>query len=178
MNQEQPSAAALLREARQRAALSQTELARRARVTQSMISAYESGQRQPSLPTLMRLVEATGVTLRIAVEEPTHEQTVPQPLSGPVGRIVRQRRRELVAIAEAHGASRVRVFGSVARGEDGPQSDVDLLVDLPPGLGLLGYGRLVERLEHALGGITVDLVPAGDMKPDVRARVELEAIAL
>jgi len=62
----------------------------------------------------------------------------PEPLSGPVGHVVRQKRRELVAAAEAHGASHVRVFGSVARGEDGADSDVDLLVDLPRGLGLLG----------------------------------------
>ncbi|MDP9397101.1 MAG: helix-turn-helix transcriptional regulator, partial [Actinomycetota bacterium] len=50
-----PAAAALLREARERAGLSQLELGRRAGVAQSVISAYESGRRQPALPTLAGL---------------------------------------------------------------------------------------------------------------------------
>ena len=166
-------AASLLREARQRSGLSQAELGRRAGVTQSMISAYESGQRQPALPTLARLIEAAGLQLRASLDGAR-----PEPLSGPVGRIVRQRRRDLVAVAEAHGASGVRVFGSVARGEDSAGSDVDLLVDLPPGLGLLGFGRLLEEFERVLDGLTVDLVPAADLKPEIRARVEREAISL
>src|SRR5947199_166539 len=83
----------------------------------------------------------------------------------------RQRRRDLAATAEAHGASRVRVFGSVARGQDGAGSDVDLLVDLPPGLGLLGFVRLLDDLERVLEGLKVDLVPEADLKPEIRARV-------
>jgi predicted nucleotidyltransferase len=98
-------------------------------------------------------------------------------LSGPIGRIVRQRRREVVAAAEAHGASNVRVFGSVARGTDRPDSDVDLLVTLPAGLGLLGLGRLQDDLETILG-VRVDLVPATDLKPAVRDRAEREAVPL
>jgi predicted nucleotidyltransferase len=70
------------------------------------------------------------------------------------------------------------VFGSVARGEDRPDSDVDLLVDLPPGLGLLGLGRLLDDLERVLEGTRVDLVPTTDLKPDVRERVEREAVPL
>jgi len=166
-------AARLLREARQRRGLSQTELARRAGVAQSVISAYESGRRQPALPMLVRLIEVTGLELRVALCQPDGAA-----LSGPVGRIVQQRRRELVAAARAHGASHVRVFGSVARGDDRPDSDVDLLVDLPTGLGLLGYGRLLDDLERVLDGARVDLVPATDLKPEVRDRVEREAVPL
>ena len=168
-----PSAATLLREARRRSGLSQVELARRAGVAQSVISAYEAGRRQPALPMLARLIEATGLELRVAVDEPRRDC-----LSGPVGRIVRQRRRELIAAAQAHGVSHVRVFGSVARGEDRPGSDVDLLVDLPPGLGLLGFGRLLDDLERILDGAKVDLVPATDLKPEIRDRVEREALPL
>ncbi len=116
---------------------------------------------------------SAGQQLRVALDGGRHE-----PFSGPVGRIVRQRRREIIAAAEAHGASRVRVFGSVARGEDRADSDVDLLVDLPPGLGLLGYGRLLDQLEQVLDGLKVDLVPAADLKPEIRARVERDAIPL
>ena len=169
------TAALVLREARRRAGLTQVELAQRAGVAQSVISAYESGRRQPALPTLAALVRAAGLELRVTVRRP------PDPtrgLIGPVGRIVRLRRRDLMAAAEAHGASNLRVFGSVARGEDRPDSDVDLLVDIPVSMGLFGLGRLQDDLESALGGIRVDLVPASDLKPEVRGLVEREAVPL
>jgi predicted nucleotidyltransferase len=54
---------------------------------------------------------------------------------------------------------------------------VDLLVDLPPDMGLLGLGRVQEELEAILG-TKVDLVPASDLKPAVRARAERELVAL
>ena len=71
----------------------------------------------------------------------------------------------------------LRVFGSVARGQDQPGSDVDLLADFPPGISLLGLGRVLDDLE-AITGSRVDLVPAADLKPGVRARVEAELVAL
>jgi predicted nucleotidyltransferase len=98
-------------------------------------------------------------------------------LSGPVGRRVRRHRKDLVAAAAVHGVSNLRVFGSVARGEDRPDSDVDLLADFPPGLSLLGLSRLEADLEAILG-TRVDLIPAADLKPDVRERVGSDLIAL
>ena len=98
-------------------------------------------------------------------------------LSGPVGRQVRRKRRDLVAAAAAYDVTNLRVFGSVARGEERPDSDVDLLVDLPPDIGLLGLGRVQAELEAILGA-KVDLVPAGDLKPAVRARAERDLVAL
>lgn len=169
------TAGAVLRDARRRAGLTQKELARRAGVAQSVISAYESGRRQPALPTLMALVRAAGLDLALTVRRPPDRTRV---LTGPVGRIVRQRRRELVTAAGAHGATNLRVFGSVARGADRVDSDVDLLVDLPTSVGLLGLGRLQDDLESVLEGIRVDLVPAGDLKAEVRDRVEGEAVSL
>jgi len=82
-----------------------------------------------------------------------------------------------VAAAAAHDVTNLRVFGSVARGEDRPDSDVDLLVDLPPRMGLLGLVRVQADLEAILGA-RVDLVPASDLKPAVRARAEHELIIL
>jgi hypothetical protein len=70
----------------------------------------------------------------------------------------------------------LRVFGSVARGEDRPDSDVDLLADLPPGMGLLGLGRVQADLEDILG-THVDLV-AGTLKPAIRAHADQDQIAL
>jgi predicted nucleotidyltransferase len=63
-------------------------------------------------------------------------------LSGPPGRRLRRHRQDLIIAAAAHGVSNLRVFGSVARGDDHPDSDVDLLADLPPGLSLFGSGRV------------------------------------
>jgi len=94
-----------------------------------------------------------------------------------VGRQVRRRRHDLVAAAAAHGVRNLRVFGSVARGEDRPDSDVDLLADLPPGLSLFGLGRVEADLEAILGS-RVDLIPAADLKPGVRPRVERDLVAL
>jgi uncharacterized protein len=165
---------ALLRRARTGARLSQTELAARAGVTQSVISAYESGHRQPALATLAALVEAAGYELSVTVRRRPRRLGK---LSGPVGRRVRRRRRELVAAAAAHGVTNLRVFGSVARGQDRADSDVDLLADLPPGMGLLGLGRVQAELESILGS-TVDLVPAADLKLGVRVRVNDDLVAL
>jgi transcriptional regulator with XRE-family HTH domain len=67
---EPATAGALLRQARKRASLSQVDLAARAGVTQSVISAYESGQRQPSLPALARLVDAAGFELALGLRRP------------------------------------------------------------------------------------------------------------
>jgi transcriptional regulator with XRE-family HTH domain len=60
----------LLRLARVKAGLTQGELAERAGVAQSLISAYENGRRQPTMPTLSRLLEAAGFDLRMRLEEP------------------------------------------------------------------------------------------------------------
>jgi uncharacterized protein len=167
-------AAALLREARRRAHLSQVELARRAGITQSVVSAYESGSRQPSLATLAKLVTATGLDLDVRVRRSRSRLSR---LSGPLGRRIRQHRRQVQDIAAEHGLSNVRVFGSVARGEDTTDSDIDLLVDVAPGVGLLGLARCQHELESLLNA-PADLVPAEDLKPDVARTVQAEVIAL
>jgi predicted nucleotidyltransferase/DNA-binding XRE family transcriptional regulator len=168
------TAADLLRRARRHAGLSQVELAARAGVTQSVISVYESGRRQPGLPTLAALIDATGNELVVGLRRQPGRLAK---LSGPVGRRVRRRRSDLVAAAAAHGAANLRVFGSVARGQDRPDSDLDLLVDLPPNLGLFGLGRLQAELE-AIVGTQVDLVPAQGLKPDIGVQVKRELVPL
>ncbi|MGH3182176.1 MAG: helix-turn-helix domain-containing protein [Streptosporangiaceae bacterium] len=168
------AAGSVLRRARVGAGLSQAELAFRAHVAQSVISAYEAGRRQPSLPTLAKLIDAAGCDLVVDVRQQPPQLSK---LSGPVGRQVRRKRRDLVAVAAAHDVTNLRVFGSVARGEDQPGSDVDLLVDMPPGMGLLGLGRAQAELEAILGA-RVDLVPASDLKPAVRERAERDLVAL
>jgi uncharacterized protein len=174
MDRGDDTAGSLLRRARVGAGMSQAELAASAGVAQSVISAYEAGRRQPSLPTLAKLIDAAGCDLVMDIQ---HQPPHLSKLSGPVGRQVRRKRRELVAAAAAHGVTNLRVFGSVARGEDRPDSDVDLLVDLPPDTGLLGLGRVQAELEAILS-TKVDLVSASDLQPEVRARAERDLVAL
>jgi predicted nucleotidyltransferase len=65
----------------------------------------------------------------------------------------------------------------VTRGEDRPDSDVDLIADLPADMSLFGLARLQAELEAILG-TRVDLVPAADLKPDVRGRADRDLVAL
>lgn len=90
---------------------------------------------------------------------------------------LRQRRSEILRIAQAHGAKNVRVFGSVARGEEGPDSDLDLLVDLEPRRNLLDLGHLVMDLQDLLGR-KVDVVEPEGLHWYIRERVLKEAVAL
>jgi uncharacterized protein len=169
------SAQVLLKEARRRAGLTQAQLGQRAGVTQSVISAYESGQRQPSLPTLLHLLHASGHLLDASLI--ARDDAATAPLSGPLGQRLRRQRRKVKAIATAHGVHHVRVFGSTARGGERPDSDVDLLVDLPAGAGLFALGRLRGELEELLGA-PVDLVPEDGLKPEVRANIEADLVTL
>jgi predicted nucleotidyltransferase/DNA-binding XRE family transcriptional regulator len=169
------STGSLLREARARANLSQTDVARRAHVAQSVVSAYESGRREPSFSTLSRLITATGH--RLEIELKTDEGVRPGIPDTPLGRRLRQRRKSVLAAAGKNGAANVRVFGSVARGEDTPDSDIDILVDLSPSCGLVALARLEREISQILG-VSVDVVPAGSLRPHVRIEAEKEAIPL
>jgi predicted nucleotidyltransferase/DNA-binding XRE family transcriptional regulator len=169
------TSAELLRHARRAASLSQTELARRAHVAQSVVSAYESGRRQPSLSTLGRLVAATGHRLVLELErDPEVRPGLPDT---PLGRRLRQRRAALLKAANRHGASNLRVFGSVARAEDSSESDIDLLVDLAPDTGLFSLSILERELSEILG-CPVDLAPSDSLRPQVKAEAEAQAIPL
>ncbi len=78
-------------------------------------------------------------------------------------------------IAERHGARNVRLFGSVARGEAGPESDIDILVDAGPATSSWFPGGLVADLE-ALLGRRVDVVTERGLAPGFREQVLREAV--
>ncbi len=84
------------------------------------------------------------------------------------------KRLEILRVAAAHGARNVRVFGSVARGDSGVESDVDLLVEFEPGRSLLDHAALQIELE-ALLGRRVDVASERGLRPRVRKRVLREA---
>lgn len=88
--------------------------------------------------------------------------------------LVRQKRNEILRIAERHGAYNVRVFGSVARGEAGPDSDVDLLIDAGEKVSPWFPGGLKLDLEELLGR-RVDVVTEKALRPELRQYVLREA---
>lgn len=90
---------------------------------------------------------------------------------------VEQKRREIVHIAEIHGARRVRLFGSFARGESIPTSDVDVLVDLESGRDLLDLIAIKQDLEDLLGR-KVDVVTEASLSPYIRDAVLKDAVTL
>ena len=83
--------------------------------------------------------------------------------SGPLRVLVQSRREQVMAIAARHHASRVRLFGSAARGEDRPDSDIDLLIDFDQDSSLFDLMRMARELK-ALFGRAVDVVSAAGLK--------------
>jgi predicted nucleotidyltransferase len=94
-----------------------------------------------------------------------------------ISKVVDEKRAMILALAAKHGARNVRVFGSVSRGEAGPQSDIDILVDLEPGRSLMDLGGLLMDLEDLLGH-KVDVVTEKGLHWYIRDKVLKEAVRL
>lgn len=88
--------------------------------------------------------------------------------------VLQAHRAAVLDIARHNGASNVRLFGSVLRGEDTEDSDLDLLVDVPRGTTLLDMVRMQNAIEAALG-VPVDVLTAGDLPRKFREQVLQEA---
>jgi predicted nucleotidyltransferase len=91
--------------------------------------------------------------------------------------LLQSNREEILRIAARYGASNVRVFGSVARGEADEQSDIDFLIEMEPKRSLLDLAGLLVDLEELLG-CKVDVVPEDSLRKRIKDRVLNEAIAL
>jgi predicted nucleotidyltransferase len=91
--------------------------------------------------------------------------------------LMEERREEILQIAARRGARNIRVFGSVARGEAGPKSDLDFLVDMEPGRSLLDMGGLLMDLQDLLG-CRVDVVTEKGLRERIRSRVLKDAVPL
>lgn len=91
--------------------------------------------------------------------------------------LIIQKRQEILAFAQRRGAKNIRIFGSVARREARPDSDIDLLIDLDPDRSLLDVGGLAMDLTQLLDH-PVDVVTEAGLRERIRARVLNEARAL
>ncbi len=89
---------------------------------------------------------------------------------------LRKRKAEILAIAARNGISDIRVFGSVARGEDAPESDVDLLVKVGEDVGIEFFGFHLD-MEDLLG-CKVDVVSDRAVNKYIRDRIFSEAVQL
>ena len=97
----------------------------------------------------------------------------------PVGltELLREKREDILQIADRHGAHNVRVFGSVSRGEAGPNSDVDFLVDAGPRCSSWFPAGLIVDLEDLLGR-RVDVATPASLHWFIRDRILSEAKSL
>lgn len=86
-------------------------------------------------------------------------------------------RQQILELAARHGAENVRVFGSIARGEGGQDSDLDLLVTLHPGRSLLDLSALKLELEDLIRR-PVDLVSERGLSPYLKQQILAEAVPL
>ncbi len=91
--------------------------------------------------------------------------------------LIRKKRSRILTIAGRHGATNLRIFGSVARGEAGSESDLDLLVEMEPGRSLLDHIALIQDLEEDLG-CRVDVVTEKALKERYRKKILEDVVPL
>lgn len=133
-----------LHQARRAAGLTQAELAKRAGTSQARVSSYERGAVVPTASTTERLLRAA------------------RPLPSEA---LRRHRHAVVRLARHHRVGNVRIFGSVARGDDTPTSDVDLLVTPEPDASLLDLSAFAVEVED-LVGCEVDVTSDRGLRPE------------
>ncbi len=158
--------AAELSAAMQRDGVSRAELARRMHSDRSTVGrVLDPADESVTLATLSRAAAALDrqPVVSLAPERPSV--------------LLGRHRDTLVRIAQGYGLRNVRVFGSVARGDDTPASDLDLVADFPEDYTVEVLGGAVEDLSAAFGR-RVDLLNAATLRPRVRANVDSESVPL
>lgn len=154
-----------------------TQLAHEASVAQQKI---DEGRQQ--LVQAVRAAYRAGMPQRAIAQAVGRSQPEVSRLihfhgSSPHGRARRNHRAELLDYLKKHGIDTVRVFGSVATGQDTTTSDIDLLVTAHRPLGLLAQSRLQAEASQ-LVGTPVDIVFDHAIRPDLHARIMSEAVPL
>ena len=92
-------------------------------------------------------------------------------------KLLKEKRQAIMALADKHGSHSMRVFGSVARGDSGPKSDVDLLVKMEDGRSLLDLSAMTFDLRELLG-VNVDVVSEDGLYWLLRRKILREAMPL
>ena len=90
---------------------------------------------------------------------------------------LKQKRAEIISIAERNGGRKVRIFGSLARSDSGMDSDVDFLIELEPERSLLDIVAIKQDLEDLLQ-MKVDVVTESSVSPYIRREIVRQAISL
>ena len=91
--------------------------------------------------------------------------------------VLKQKREKVIETAARFGATNVRIFGSVARGEATEASDIDILVTMAPGRSLMDLGGLLVELQELLG-TDVDIVTEKGLRPRIREQILKDAVPL
>lgn len=156
----------------------------------TLLAEYRDARREEDVARLRRVLAlramvATGMSQRQIAEA----LGVSQPAVSQQLRLVRELKKVhphvlvdaagpvLKALAADRGYNRLAVFGSVARGTAGPDSDIDLIVESPPGTSSFEFLRFKLLVEQVLGR-EVDLIDYGGLKPEIDDDIRREAVML
>lgn len=162
----------LIAMARRESGLTQSNFAARAGTSQPAIARYEAGLASPSMDTLTRILKAGGLELELRVKTTTAAN-----LSSPRAKKIRENRGEIIHLMRKAGAKEIRIFGSVARGDDTASSDIDFLVDFDTRDGILPIMKLKSALSDLLKE-NVDVAPTSLLKKSVLEIALNEAVPL
>ncbi len=151
-------------------------------VAAGRLSRIENGHVDPRVSTVLTILDGLDATLDdlppLASRQRRGGDTgAPDATTMSVTDRVLRNRKRINEVAAAHGARHPRLFGSAARGTAGPDSDVDLIVDLDAGRTLFDLAALRAELERILG-TSVDVVPSAGLAGDAKDEILAEALAL
>lgn len=142
-----------------------------ASIDRTALSKIETGRRGVGSAELARIAEALGLPFEhFFKEKPVNAD--PDPLT-----TIRSKRDTILRICRRHGAHSPRLFGSIARGQAMPESDVDFIVEMEHGRSLLDQAALLVELRELLGR-DVDVVTTQGLRDRIRERVLNEAVPL
>lgn len=164
----------LLVSTRKQAGLTQADLAVRSGTSQATLSRYETSDAVPTIATLERLLAAAGATLTLGAEPSDRMLNARSPRMTKL----RHYRAEILAILNKHNARNPRVFGSVVRGEDGPESDIDLLIEIDMHKRNLFDLYTVELELEDLLAEKVDVNPVSALRSEIREQAIQESVPL
>lgn len=163
----------ILINARKRSQLTQQQVADRAGTAQSAVVRYEKGISSPSIDTLQRLLKANGLELVLDVKPASKNSELSD-----LYKKVQRNRGAIKEILYAAGATNIRIFGSVARGQDDIDSDVDFLVDVERESGNTTAVIMTSKRLSRIIGVEVNVAPTWMLKSDVRKSALRDAIPL